>query len=61
MNSDIDIAIIVNGLSRDLKKQILNIVVELELKHLTPISRLIFSRKDLMTLEEEITLKSGDI
>ncbi len=58
-NSDIDIAIIVKGLSRDLKKQILNIVAELELKYLTPLSTIIFSDEgfnDLKKRERRLAL-----
>ncbi len=50
--SDIDIAIIVQGLTRELKDQILNIVADIEMKHLTPLSTLIFSEEDFEFLRK---------
>ncbi len=50
--SDIDIAIIVHGLSRELKNQILNTVAEIELKYITPISAIVFSDKEFNHLKK---------
>ncbi len=49
--SDIDIAIIVHGLTRELKNQILDMVVEIELKYLQPISVIIFSKEEFDRLK----------
>jgi uncharacterized protein len=45
-NSDIDVAIIVRGLTRELKMRILEEVAEFELEYLLPISALILSEED---------------
>ena len=50
--SDIDIAIIVQGLSRKLKNQILNNVAEIELRYLVPISTLVLSEEDFNHLRK---------
>ena len=50
--SDIDIAIIVRGLSKELKNQILNRVAEIELKHLVPISTIVFSEEEFNRLKK---------
>ena len=50
--SDIDIAIIVQGLTRGLKNQILNIVADIEIKHLTPLSTLVLSEEDFESLKK---------
>ena len=44
--SDIDVAIIFRGLSRELKNQIMEKVADIELKYLTPLSTLIISEDD---------------
>lgn len=49
--SDIDIAIIVAGLTRELKKQVLDRVADWELKYLTPISALVLSQQDFDLLK----------
>jgi predicted nucleotidyltransferase len=57
--SDIDVAIIVRGLTRDLKNQILDVVAEVEFKHLVPLSTLVISEdefKRLKKLERRIAL-----
>lgn len=57
--SDIDVAIIVRGLTRNLKNQILENVAEIELKHLVPISTLLLSEdefENLKRLERRIAL-----
>ena len=59
--SDMDIAIIVRDLSRDLKNQILNRVAEIELKYLAPISALVFSEEDFNFLKERERRISIDI
>ncbi|KXK30878.1 MAG: Nucleotidyltransferase domain protein [Candidatus Brocadia sinica] len=43
--SDIDIAIIVHGLTRELKNQILDTVAAIELKYLQPISVIVLSKE----------------
>jgi len=48
--SDIDLAIIVQGLSRELKNRILDQVAEIELKHLMPISAIVLSEQDFVRL-----------
>lgn len=48
--SDIDIAIIVKSLTRELKRKALDIVTSIELKYLTPISTFIFSEEDFNKL-----------
>ncbi len=50
--SDIDIAIIVQGLTRELKNQILNIVADIEMKHLIALSTLVFSEEDFECLKK---------
>ncbi|MDA2935416.1 nucleotidyltransferase domain-containing protein [Acidobacteria bacterium AH-259-D05] len=42
-NSDLDVVILVRSLSRRQKRQILDLVAELELEHLSPISVLVMS------------------
>jgi len=50
--SDIDIAIIVRGLTREAKNQILDIVADIELKYLTPLSTLVLSEDDFESLKK---------
>lgn len=45
-NSDVDVAILVRGLTREMKRRILDLVAELELVHLLPISVLVFSEDE---------------
>lgn len=49
--SDIDIAVIVRELTRELKHQVLDTVAEIELKHLTPLSVIIFSENEFAELK----------
>lgn len=49
--SDIDVAIIIQGLSRELKNQIYDMVADIELKYLTPLSTLVISEKDFKFLK----------
>jgi len=49
--SDIDVAIIVRGLTRTLKGQILDKIAELELEHLRPMSVIVFSEEDFNRLK----------
>jgi predicted nucleotidyltransferase len=49
--SDIDVAIIVRGLTRKLKGQILDEVAELELEHHRPLSVLVFSDEEFNHLK----------
>ncbi len=50
--SDIDVAIVVKGLTGRLKRQILDKVAEVEFKHLIPISTLVLSERDFNSLKE---------
>jgi predicted nucleotidyltransferase len=50
--SDIDVAIIVHGLTRKLKSQILDEVAEIELEHHTPLSVLVFSDEEFNHLKK---------
>jgi len=50
--SDIDVAVIVHGLTRRLKGQILDEVAELELEHHKPLSVLIFSDEEFNHLKK---------
>ena len=57
--SDVDLAIVVEGLDREMKSKIIDIVVEIELKHLVVFSSLVLSWKDfvdLRTRERRIAL-----
>jgi len=49
--SDIDIAVIVKDLPKELKNQILDRVAEVELKYLTPLSTLVLSEDDFTSLK----------
>ena len=49
--SDIDVAIIIRGLTRELKRQILDRVAEGEIKHLTPVSTLLLSEDEFNRLK----------
>jgi predicted nucleotidyltransferase len=50
--SDIDVAVIVRGLTRRMKGQILDEVAELELEHHTPLSVLVFSEEEFNHLKK---------
>lgn len=50
--SDIDVAIIVKGLTRELKNRILDMVAEIETEHLTPLSTLVVSEEDFDLLKK---------
>lgn len=52
IESDIDLAIIIRGLNRELKNQILDIVAEIEFKYLIPLSTLILSEEDFHRLKK---------
>ncbi len=49
--SDIDVALIVRGLTRELKGRILDEVAELELAHDMPLSVLVFSEEEFNRLK----------
>lgn len=51
-HSDIDIAIIVSGLTRSLKDRILEKVAEIELKHLLSLSTVVFSEDNFNYLKQ---------
>ena len=50
--SDMDVAIIIRRLTRELKHQILDKVAEVELNHLTPVSVLILSEEEFNRLKK---------
>jgi len=50
-DSDTDVAIIVEGLTRELKAQILDVVTALELEYLTPLSTFIISKEEFEHLK----------
>lgn len=52
VESDIDIAIIVRGLSRELKYQILDAVAELETQFFVPLSVIVFSEDEFKQLKK---------
>jgi predicted nucleotidyltransferase len=51
-DSDIDVAIIVEGLSRELKDRILDLVIDLETERLQSISSLVLSQADFDELRD---------
>lgn len=50
--SDLDVAIVVAGLTRELKHKILDTVAEIEFKHVMPLSTLVLSEEDFHRLRE---------
>lgn len=52
-DSDIDVAIIVRGLTRKLKNKILDRVAEIELKYLTPLSTFVLSEDEFNHLRKK--------
>ena len=52
IESDIDVAIIVSGLTRELKNRLLETVADIELKYHTPLSVLVFSEEDFEFLKK---------
>lgn len=58
-SSDVDVAILVPGLTREMKRRILDKVAEIELEYLLPISVLVFSQDEfdlLIKRERRIAL-----
>ncbi len=51
-HSDIDVAIIVENLSRELKARILEMIADKELTYLIPLSVIVFSARDFNLLKE---------
>lgn len=51
-DSDIDVAIIIRKLTRELKHQVLDRVAEVELKHLMPLSVLVLSEDEFNRLRK---------
>mgnify|MGYP001563864136 CR=1 FL=1 len=49
--SDIDVAVVVRGLTKELKERIFDETTELELKHLTPVSIIALSEDDFIRLK----------
>jgi len=60
-DSDTDVAIIVEDLDRTLKRRILDLVAEIELGHLTPLSTLIMSTADLKRLKDRELRLADDL
>jgi predicted nucleotidyltransferase len=60
-SSDLDVALIVEGLSREVRRQVFDLVAEVELKHLQPISILLISKADYMRLRERERRIASDI
>lgn len=57
--SDIDIAVIVNGLDKKLKEEVIDLVADIELTYLVPLSTLVLSsdaNKKLIGRERKIAL-----
>lgn len=50
--SDTDIAIVVRGLTRDLKRDIIDKIVDIEFKYVTSLSTLVFSEEDFEFLKK---------
>ncbi|MEK6692215.1 MAG: nucleotidyltransferase domain-containing protein [Nitrospirota bacterium] len=50
--SDIDVAIIVKGLTRELKNHILDIVAKIEIEYLTALSTMVISEEDFDLLKK---------
>ena len=59
--SDIDIAIIVRRLSRELRKQIYDIVADIEIKYLVSISTLVLSEENFAFLKNRERRIAADI
>lgn len=51
--SDIDLAIVVRQLTRETKNRILDIIADLEMKHLVPLSALVISEETLDSLKKK--------
>lgn len=51
-HSDVDLAIVIRGLTRDLKHRVLEKVAEIELKHLMPVSAFVVSEEEFNRLKE---------
>jgi predicted nucleotidyltransferase len=50
--SDVDVAILVRGLTREMKRRILDKVAEIELEYLLPISALVLSEDEFEHLKK---------
>ena len=50
--SDTDIAIVVRGLSKKEKKQVINLIADIELKYLTPLSPIVLSEEEFEFLKK---------
>jgi predicted nucleotidyltransferase len=51
-DSDVDLAMVVEGLTRDEKRQIIDCVIEYEMKHLVVVSPLVLSLADFERLRD---------
>lgn len=50
--SDVDVAVIVRGLTRKLKNRILELIVEIELESVLPMSAIVFSEDEFVHLKK---------
>lgn len=60
-DSDIDVAVIVRGISRGLQNQILDEVAELELQRFPPLSALALSAEEFNGLKRRERIKTDEI
>ena len=60
-DSDTDIAIVVRGLSREMKRQMLSRVADIEFEHLRSLSTLILSEEDFLLLRKRERRIAADI
>lgn len=51
--SDLDIAVLVEGLERTLKRKIIDVIAHIELKHGTPMSALVVSWEEFCSLRKQ--------
>jgi len=60
-DSDTDVAIVVRGLSREMKHRMLNLVAGIEFEHLRSLSTLILSEEDFLMLKKRERRIAADI
>jgi len=60
-DSDTDIAIVVRGLSREMERQMLSRVADIEFEHLRSLSTLILSEEDFLLLRKRERRIAADI
>jgi len=59
--SDMDVAIVVRGLSGDMKHRMLNEIADIEFEHLRSLSTLILSEEDFLMLKKRERRIAADI